>query len=73
MKRTTLTTVAAIIVAAVLTTMPAKAFAWYCEAHSVDGWGWANYSSLSDAQNVALNQCSAVTYVGNICYITLCY
>ncbi len=53
-------------------TAAVPALACYCEAWSVDGWGWGKYNSCAAAKKRALNECAAVTARNHWCYITYC-
>ena len=72
MKKTSLIIASAAIVAGVVTVVPAKAYACYCEARSSYAWGWGRHGSCARAQSIALSQCAARTPRGAYCYVTFC-
>ena len=72
MKKTTLIIASAVLFAGVITAIPARAYACYCEARSSSAWGWGRHASCARSQQIALNQCALRTPRGRYCYVTFC-
>jgi hypothetical protein len=72
MKKISLIVASVAVLLGTLAAMPSQAFACYCEAESVDGWGWGQHQSCAVAQQWALEECASVTWENHWCRVTYC-
>lgn len=72
MRKIALIVTSVAILVGVVATIPAKAYACYCEARSSYAWGWGQHGSCARAQAIALANCAVRTPKRNYCYVTFC-